>query len=81
MRHIVGQKKMEYNSLEKEIEQIKLYSKIEEIRFGDRLNFTYSISKELLLLKLPIYILQPIIENASKYGLYDSIVRLFVCLS
>ncbi|MFT6501597.1 MAG: sensor histidine kinase YesM [Crocinitomicaceae bacterium] len=53
-----------------ELNHIKLYTGIEKVRFGSRLNVIYSISDQAQKAKLPSLILQPLIENSIKYGLY-----------
>lgn len=58
---------------EEEIKNVELYSSIEEVRFGDRLKIDFDIQKEAYDWVVPHLILQPLIENAIKYGLYDAI--------
>lgn len=53
-----------------EISHIKLYTEIEKVRFGNRLSVHYSIDDDVEDLNLPSLILQPLIENSIKYGLY-----------
>lgn len=59
-------------ALRDEIEHLKLYLEIEKVRFGHRLetDITYDINCETCT--LPAMILQPLVENAIKYGLYDT---------
>lgn len=60
-------------SLIDEFEYLKLYLDIEKVRFGHRLQTEIvsdvSVGKTLL----PPLILQPVVENAIKFGLYDTI--------
>lgn len=58
--------------LGEEIANIKLYLEIEKIRFNERLDFTEEIPKECLTSNIPNMILQPLIENAIKHGVYES---------
>jgi LytS/YehU family sensor histidine kinase len=58
--------------LEKEIQHIELYLDIEKVRFGERLSFHKEIQEESLIRKIPIMILQPLLENAVKHGVYES---------
>ena len=53
--------------LNKELEHIKRYLEIENIRFGDRLSFQFIDIEEELLAKIPAMILQPLFENAIKH--------------
>ena len=56
--------------LSEELEQIRLYLEIEKVRFGHRLSTKISTSESCEEMKVPALILQPILENAIKYGLY-----------
>lgn len=49
-----------------EVEHIKNYVEIEKIRFGDRLNVVYDF--ETLDFSVPVLSVQPLVENAVKYG-------------
>jgi sensor histidine kinase YesM len=57
--------------LAEEIELLKLYLDIEKVRFGHRLNIIFNIDPQLLEKSIPPLILQPIVENAIKFGLYN----------
>lgn len=59
-----------WSTIEKEIEILETYLEIEKIRFGDRLQFQLTCPDELLTIKTPRFLLQPIVENAIKCG-YD----------
>ncbi len=59
-------------SLEEEIKHLKLYLEIEKVRFGHRLSTNILFEEEDLKLKLPSLLLQPLVENAIKFGLYDT---------
>ena len=41
---------------------------IEKLRFGEQLNFRMEIESETMDLKVLCFLLQPLIENAIKYG-------------
>lgn len=68
------QNKFRFNSmnlipLEQELDLIKSYLAIEQVRFGKRLNVEFKIDTDLKLL-IPPLILQPLVENAVKHGVY-----------
>jgi hypothetical protein len=73
LRYSLAHNKDEKTSLKSEIENIKSYLEIEQVRFGDKLicNFEYNSDIENML--IPNLILQPLYENAIKYGVQDSI--------
>jgi LytS/YehU family sensor histidine kinase len=72
MRGSIQEHQNELVTLQEEIHHLQLYTNIERVRFGDRLKVEYDIPKTSLEHKLPFLILQPIIENAIKYGLYGN---------
>jgi len=72
MRGSIQQDQNSIVSLEEELRHLQLYTDIERVRFGDRLNTEYSIAPDALTCTVPFLILQPIIENAIKYGLYGN---------
>lgn len=63
----------QWSSLEEELQYLQLYLEIEKVRFGHRLQTSVSCSEDALKLKLPSLLLQPVVENAIKFGLYDTI--------
>lgn len=64
-------------SLVQEIDHIKLYLDIEKVRFGDKLDAIFEVSG-CLDCKLPNMLLQPIYENAIKYGVYETTSRVVI---
>jgi len=59
-------------SLQEEIEYLQLYLEIEKVRFGHRLETIVSVNEAAAKHLIPPMILQPIVENAIKFGLYDT---------
>ncbi|WP_340586277.1 sensor histidine kinase [Erythrobacter alti] len=55
-------------TLEGELETVDAYLGIERIRFGDRLGFDLECPAELRDALMPQFLLQPLVENAIKYG-------------
>ena len=58
--------------LEEEIKLQRLYLDIEQIRFPERLTVEVDVPEPLLSARVPVLILQPIVENAVKYGVAKS---------
>ena len=54
-----------------EIKHLELYLEIEKVRFGHRLNTQFEYDESLLQCKVPCMIIQPLMENAIKHGLYN----------
>jgi two-component system LytT family sensor kinase len=59
-------------SLSEEIDLQRLYLDIEMARFPDRLTVEIDVPSELEQARMPALILQPIVENAIKYGVSKS---------
>ncbi|HEY9005273.1 sensor histidine kinase [Ohtaekwangia sp.] len=59
-------------TLEEELKHLQLYLEIEKVRFGHRLKTEVIKEEASLAMKLPSLLLQPIVENAIKFGLYDT---------
>ncbi|MFZ1749755.1 MAG: histidine kinase, partial [Saprospiraceae bacterium] len=57
-------------SIQDELAMLDAYLQIEKIRFGDRLKVEISVSDDCQDVSIPKFILQPLVENAIKYG-YD----------
>jgi two-component system, LytTR family, sensor kinase len=56
-----------------ELEHLNLYLDIERVRFGHRLKILIDCEQTTLPMKIPSLLLQPLVENAIKFGLYDTI--------
>jgi two-component system LytT family sensor kinase len=69
LRNSVKREGREQVPVDEELEYIEAYLAIEAVRFGDRLRLSYD--KEFTdSATLPPFLLQPILENAIKFGLY-----------
>lgn len=60
-------------TLSEELDHLHLYLEIEKVRFGHRLRTHLEHDEKALEMKIPSLLLQPIVENAIKFGLYDTI--------
>lgn len=60
-------------SLKEELSLLNHYLDIEKIRFGKRLNVVQHIEPDTLSCLTPPLLLQPLVENAIKHGIADSI--------
>ena len=58
-------------AVQEELNFVKKYLSIEQIRFKDKLRIEYEINDNTLTSKVPRFILQPVVENALKHGLKD----------
>jgi len=72
LRYSLKYTKNELTTLKEEIKNIQLYLEIEKIRFGKKLKFNFEGVETCLDLEIPNLILQPLFENAIKFGVQES---------
>jgi len=72
LRGTLNKEEQNQVSLREEVQHLQLYLDIEKVRFGHRLKTEIESDEACLEMKLPQLILQPIVENAIKFGLYDT---------
>lgn len=67
--------------LKTELAHLELYLEIEKVRFGNRLTTKISADETVLNKTLPPMLLQPLVENAIKFGLYDTLEDVIINIS
>ncbi|RYZ97091.1 MAG: sensor histidine kinase [Sphingobacteriaceae bacterium] len=67
-------------TLNEELEHLNLYLEIEKVRFGHRLQTEISCDGTCGEAVLPAMMLQPLVENAIKFGLYDTTEEVVVSI-
>ncbi|HYG53346.1 MAG TPA: histidine kinase [Flavobacteriales bacterium] len=67
-------------TFEEEIAYLQLYLEIEKVRFGHRLDVHVHVNDDMLSVKIPTLLLQPIVENAIKFGLYGTTEKVTITL-
>ncbi len=72
LRYSISQPNENFSTLQKEIDNIRRYLDIEQVRFGSKLIQEYNTEECCLLKEIPAMILQPLYENAVKHGVYES---------
>ncbi len=68
-RYSINKKGQQMSTINEEVLMVQNYLEIENIRFGDRLTFRLHIDDALKNEEIPMYILQPLVENAIKHGI------------
>ncbi len=68
----------EFVTLDEELRHVQSYLDLEQARFGDQLVVTIDVPPEALAVRLPPFLLQPLVENAIKHGKVDRPLRLIV---
>ena len=59
--------------LRKELEFIRTYLRLEEVRFGSRLRTMIHMDEEVADVQVPSMLFQPLVENALKHGIEPSV--------
>ena len=66
--------------LQEELNHLNLYFEIEKVRFGHRLKTEIKFDENCVNLKIPSLLLQPVLENAIKFGLYDTLEEVTITI-
>ena len=72
LRGTLKREEQQWIPMEEELEYLRLYLDIEKVRFGNRLSTVFETAEGSLQMKIPAMLLQPMVENAIKFGLYDT---------
>ena len=72
LRGTIKKEEHQQVTLQEEIQYLQLYLDIEKVRFGNRLATNIESDEASKQMKMPALLLQPIVENAIKFGLYDT---------
>ncbi|GGS82741.1 GAF domain-containing sensor histidine kinase [Streptomyces cinerochromogenes] len=65
----------EFTTLAEELRSVEQFLELVRARFGQRLQVTLQIAPEVLPVAVPFLCLQPLVENAVKHGLEESVER------
>lgn len=80
LRYTLSNNNRKMNTLNEEINNVRRYLSIEKIRFGEKFNYVEEINDTLFSYEVPNMILQPLFENAIKYGVYDALDTITISL-
>jgi two-component system LytT family sensor kinase len=72
LRKTLEQSSADMITLHEELQFVREYLDLEKMRFGDRLNVKFSIDPNSQKILIPHLILQPLVENAIRYGVAQS---------
>ncbi|MEO5894000.1 MAG: histidine kinase [Ferruginibacter sp.] len=81
LRGTLKKEEQKWTTFEEELQYLQLYLDIEKVRFGYRLQTNIDCEEDTLQMKLPSMLLQPLVENAIKFGLYDTIGEVTIFIS
>ncbi len=69
LRYTVAKQTQEFISLQEESNLTGLYLSLQHIRFAERMSWSIDIDPQTASIAVPFFILQPLAENAVKYGI------------
>lgn len=72
LRYSLDNDPLQKITLKQELAALQLYLDIEKVRFEDHLSLEVDVSDEALDMLIPSLLLQPLVENAIKYGIARS---------
>lgn len=72
LRNVLLNSEKQFYTVKEELENLKKYIAIEQIRFSNKLKININSNQDCSNQKIPVMLLQPIIENAIKYHDTDS---------
>jgi two-component system LytT family sensor kinase len=81
LRGTLRKEEHQWVTLSDELQHLALYLEIEKVRFGHRLSTVIDSDESASAMRMPPMLLQPIVENAIKFGLYDTTEAITVHIS
>ena len=71
LRYSLDHADIDFVPLAAEVAMVRSYMRLQDIRFGAMLKYRVDIQPGLKNRRIPTFLLQPIVENASKYGVVN----------
>ena len=81
LRFTLSNDNKKMNSLGEEILNLRRYLEIEKVRFEEKIIYVENVTDEVKSIQVPNMILQPIVENAVKYGVYEAVNPVTISLN
>ncbi len=81
LRGTLKRDEQQWVTLEEELRHLQLYLDIEKVRFGQRLQTDIEVMEAAGNMHIPSLLLQPVVENAIKFGLYDTTGEVMISIS
>ncbi len=73
LRYTLEHEPMQKVSVQEEVDALKLYLDIEQVRFGERLQLKFTVEPAASQALIPSLLLQPLVENSIKYAISQSV--------
>lgn len=69
LRRVTDAGRQQFVTLEEELDFLRKYLDIQQLRFGERLRYRIDIPAALMQQRVPDFIVQPLVENAIRHGI------------
>jgi sensor histidine kinase YesM len=80
-RYSINKEETDFATVQNEVEMVAIYLEIEKVRFDDRLEYSIQVADEAKDKKIPMFIIQPMVENAIKHGIANVTGKAILTLS
>lgn len=80
-RYTMNRENQKTTTIDNELEHVKNYLGIQQVRFSDKLSVRYDIDPHILDKQTLKFILQPIVENSIVHGLENAVRDFTICIS
>ena len=67
-KYSINREGKKYSTIKEEVVMVTNYLEVEKIRFGDRLKYNIYVDMGLHQKEIPMFLIQPLVENAVKHG-------------
>lgn len=81
LRYTLQTKQDGFATVQEELDAVASYLRVEKVRFEDQLQVALQIAETARGLRIPQFLLQPLVENAIKHGMDTSPMPLHVAVS
>ncbi len=80
LRGTLSKNEKQFVKLSEELKNVKIYMDIEKVRFPEQFEYIENINSNCSEIEVPNMLLQPVIENAIKHGVYESLDKVTINL-
>lgn len=68
LRHSINSSENNFTTIEEELQLAFKYMEIQKLRFGSRIDYIMNIDESSLMVKMPLFVFQPLLENCIKHA-------------
>ena len=79
LRYSINSSENNFTTVEEELLLAKKYIEIQQLRFGSRIDYVENIDPDLLKEKMPLFVLQPLLENCIKHAVELTDEKISIC--